>query len=134
MFTTLDQSYFTGSFARNENTVVHNGIKYELLEGGTLIAENEHRTGSWRRNNLSLPEVDAEADIFSVFFENSGSYAYTVMSEKTEALFEVIVNKPSVQAVRLPDGRIAASFISSGKFSFEGKTYKGCVGTAEIFD
>lgn len=134
MVTTLDQSYYTGDFVQDGNVVIHNGIRYELLEGGTLIAENEHRTGSWRRNNLTLADIAAEGDIFTVYTENTGSYAYTVMAENTDARFEVIVNTPSVQAVRLPDGRVAAAFYSAGSFTDNGKTYVGVIGTAKIFD
>ncbi|MBQ6165773.1 MAG: hypothetical protein IJK23_14985 [Clostridia bacterium] len=133
MFTTLDQSYYTGSFTQDGNTVIHNGIKYELLEGGTLIAETEHRTGSWRRNNLTLADIPAEGDIFTVYTENTGFYAYTVMAEGTDAQFEVIVNTPTVQAVKLPDGRIAAAFFSRGSFEYGGETYTGSAGTAKIF-
>ncbi len=133
MRTTLDQSYYTGSFMQDGNTVVHNGLKYELLEGGELLAVNERRTGSWRRNNLTMADIPAEGEIFTVYTENTGAYAYTVMAEETNAVFEVIVNTPAVQAVRLPDGRIAASFITSGSFSDRGRTYVGVIGTAKIF-
>ena len=133
MYTTLDQSFFAGNYTQDGNTVIHNGIKYELLGGGTLIAANEHRTGSWRRNNLTLADIPAEGDIFTVYTENTGSYAYTVMAENTDARFEVIVNTPAVQAVKLPDGRIAASFISAASFSYNGHTYTGVIGTARIF-
>ena len=133
MFTTLDQSYFTGEFSQDGNTVIHNGIKYELLEGGTLIAENVHRAGSWRRNNLTYSDIPAEGDIFTVYTENTGSYAYTVMSENTDAEFEVIENTPSVQAVRLPDGRIATAFLARGSFTYNGNTYNGKAGTANTF-
>ena len=134
MFTTLDQSYYAGSFVRDGNTVLHNGIKYELLEGGALTAEPAHRTGSWRRNNLTLADIPAEGDIFTVYAENTGSYAYTVMAEGTDAQFEVIVNTPTLQAVRLPDGRIAAAFFAKGSFAYDGNTYKGSAGTAKIFE
>ena len=134
MYTTLDQSFYTGSFVQEGNTVIHNGIKYELLEGGTLLAGNEHRTGSWRRNNLTLGDVPAEGDIFTVYTENTGSYAYTVMAEGTDEHFEVIVNTPAVQAVKLPDGRLAAAFYTAGSFTYQGKTYVGVLGTAKIFD
>ncbi len=134
MFTTLDQSYYTGAYAQDGNTVIHNGIKYELLEGGTLIAEAGRRTGSWRRNNLTMPDVLAEGDVFTVSTENTGAYAYTVMAENTDARFEVIVNTPSVQAVRLPDGRIAAAFCTAGTFRYQNETYVGVPGTARIFD
>ena len=133
MVTTLDQSYYAGSYLQDGNTVVHNGIRYELLEGGTLIAEAEHRTGSWRRNSLTQPDVAAEGDIFTVYTQNTGAYAYTVMAEGTDARFEVIVNTPSVQAVRLPDGRVAAAFYSAGSFSYNGKTYVGAPGMTRVY-
>jgi chondroitin AC lyase len=133
MVTTLDQSFFTGSFLQEGNTVIHNGIRYELLQGGALLAKSERRTGSWRRNNLTLADIPAEGDIFTVYTENTGSYAYTVMAENTDAHFEVIVNTPAVQAVKLPDGRLAAAFYTSGSFTYQGKTYIGVPGTARIF-
>jgi chondroitin AC lyase len=132
MFTTLDQSFYAGSFEQDGNTVIHNGVRYELLQGGALTAGSEHRTGSWRRNNLTLSDTAAEGDIFTLSAENTGSYAYTVMAEHTDAHFEVIVNTPSVQAVRLPDGRVAAAFYSAGSFRDGGKTYRGVAGTAII--
>ncbi len=55
------------------------------------------------------------------------------MAENTDARFEVIVNTPAVQAVKLPDGRIAAAFISAGSFSYNGNTYMGVIGTARFF-
>ena len=134
MRTALDQCRYTGAFERDGNTVIHNGIRYELLEGGALSAGSEHRTGSWRRNNLTLADVPAEGEIFSVYAENTGSYAYTVMPETANAHFEVIVNTPAVQAVKLPDGRIAASFFGPGSFSYNGKTYRSAVAAARIFD
>lgn len=134
MNTTIDQSFYTGSHIQNGNTVIHNGIKYELLEGGTLSAENERRIGSWRRNNLTLPDVFEQGDIFTIYTENTGSYAYTVMSENTCEEFEVIINTPSVQAVKMPSGKIAASFFASTHFAFEGKTYTGEIGKSYFFD
>ena len=133
MVTTLDQSYYAGSCRQDGNTVVHNGVKYELLEGGALIAEAEHRVGSWRRNSLTQPDVTAEGDIFTVYTQSTGAYAYTVMAEGTDARFEVIVNTPSVQAVRLPDGRVAAAFYCAGSFTFNGKTYVGVPGMTRIY-
>ncbi|MCR4615851.1 MAG: hypothetical protein K5756_06860 [Clostridiales bacterium] len=133
MFTTLDQSYYAGSFRQDGNTVIHNGIKYELLQGGSLCAGSEHRVGNWRRNNLTMPDAYAEGDVFTVFFANSGSYAYSVMSENTQADFEVIMNTEKIQAVKLPDGRIAAVFLSAGSFDYDGSTYKGLAGNAYIF-
>ncbi len=132
MNTTLDQCLYTGSFERDGNTVIHNGIKYTVLEGGALTAENEHRTGDWHRNNLPYASTPEEGDVFTASIENTGSYAYTVMSENTDAEFEIIMNNESVQAVKLPDGRIAASFFEKTEFTYAGRTYKGNAGEAII--
>ncbi len=133
MNTTVDQSYYTGSYSFKGNTVIHNGIKYTVLEGGKVTAENRHSTGSWRRNNTTQPNVPVEGDIFTISIENTGSYAYTVMSEKTDEKFEIIVNNESIQAVKMPDGKIAAAFYTKGKFDFEGKTYSGKAGKSYIY-
>lgn len=132
MNTTLDQCFYTGSFKKYGNTVIHNGIKYTVLEGGALSAASEHRNGDWHRNNLPYASTPAEGDIFTVSIENNGSYAYTVMGENTDAEFEIIINNESVQAVKLPDGRIAASFFEKTEFSYVGKTYNGNAGEAII--
>lgn len=132
MNTTLDQCLYAGSFEKNGNTVIHNGIKYTVLEGGKLTAENEHRTGDWHRNNLPYASSPAEGDVFTVSIENTGSYAYSVMSENTDAEFEVIINNEDVQAVKLPDGRIAASFFTKTEFTYGGQTYNGNSGEAMI--
>lgn len=132
MNTTLDQCFYAGSFKKDGNTVIHNGIKYTVLEGGALSAASEHRNGDWHRNNLPYASTPAEGDIFTVSIENNGSYAYTVMGENTDAEFEIIINIESVQAVKLPDGRIAASFFEKTEFSYAGKTYNGNAGEAII--
>ena len=133
MNTTLNQCFYAGSFTRDGNTVIHGGIKYTVLDGGKLTAESKQVVGDWHRNNIPNAPEKAEADIFTVSIENTGSYAYTVMSENTDAEFKVIVNNENIQAVRLPDGRIAASFFKKGSFDFGGKTYSGKAGEAKIF-
>lgn len=133
MNTTIDQSYYTGSFMQDGNTVIHNGIKYNILSGGTVHADAVHRTGTWNRNNVTLPSLSAEADLFTLYLENNGSYAYSVMSENTDADFTVIENNESLQTVRLPNGRVAAVFFKNGNFSFNGTTYSGKAGEAKIY-
>ena len=133
MNTTLDQSFYAGSFVRDGNTVIHNGIKYTVLDGGALSAGSKHVVGDWHRNNIPNAPEKAEGDIFTVSIENTGTYAYTVMSENTNAEFEVIMNTEKIQVVKLPDGRIAASFFKKGSFDFGGKTYSGKAGEAKIF-
>lgn len=133
MNTCLDQCFFAGNYEQNGSTVIHNGIKYELLEGGQLLAAPEHRTGSWKRNNLPMSDEPVEGDVFTVFFKNSGSYAYTVMSVNTDERYEVIENTEDLQAVRMPDGTLAAVFFKNGSFTYAGNTYSGKAGNAYIF-
>ncbi len=133
MNTTLDQCFYAGSFSRDGNTVIHNGIKYTVLEGGKLSAWNEHRTGDWHRNNLPMASEAAEGDIFTVAVENTGSYAYTVMSENTDEEFKVIANNEKVQAVLMPDGTAAAAFFEKAEFSWNGKTCSGKAGEVRFF-
>ncbi len=133
MYTTLDQCFYTGSFSRDGNTVIHNGIKYTVLEGGKLSARNEHRTGDWHRNNLANAAIAAEGDIFTIAVENTGSYAYTVMSENTDEEFKVIANTEKVQAVLMPDGTAAAAFFAKAEFSWNGEICSGKAGEVKFF-
>lgn len=135
MNTTIDQCFYKGSFTNEDGTVVHNGIKYKIYEGGKLSAGSKIATGNWHRNNLPITDAaPVTADIFTISLENNGSYAYAVMGEKTDAEFEIIKNTEDIQAVRLPDGRIAASFFTAGEFTYGGKTYSGKAGEAKIFE
>ena len=134
LFTTLDQAFASGEYVQNGNVVINNGIKYTVLEGENPVASVNHIFGDWRRNNLTIPNIPAEGDVFTLFMPCSGSYAYSVMAENTEADFKVIVNTDRIQAVQLPDGRVAASFIKKGEFNFEGRTYSGKAGKAYIFE
>lgn len=132
LITTIDQAYYTGNLINNGNEVIHNGIKYTLLEGGNLTAKHENRTGTWRRNNLSYGTEPVSEDIFSVSFINKGSYAYSVMSEKTDETIKVIKNTDAVQAIKMPDGKIAAVFYKDCSFNYNGVTYKGSAGKSYV--
>lgn len=132
MNTTLDQCFAVGTPVVNGNVILHNGIKYTVYAGGGISARTEHRTGNWKRNNLTYPDIAAEGDIFTLSLKNTGSYAYSVMSENTDAAFEVIANTDKVQAVRLPDGRVAAAFFAKTSFTYGGVAYSGKAGDTLI--
>lgn len=133
MNTCIDQCFLAGDYTVDGRTVTHNGIKYTVLEGGKLTASAEHRRGNWTRNNPTLNDKPADGDIFTVSLANTGSYAYSVMSTETDSEYEVIVNTESVQAVRMPDGRIAAAFYTDTSFTFDGVTYSGKAGEGKIY-
>lgn len=134
MNTTINQCFYKGEYECDGTTAIHNGIKYKRLDGGKITVKTEHRNGNWKRNNLSVGDIPAQGDIFTAYFENTGSYAYSVMSENTDEEIKIIMNTEKIQAIVLPDGRIAASFIESGSFDYDGKTYSEKSGVVKIFD
>ncbi len=134
MNTTINQCMYKGEFSNDGTEVIHNNIKYTRLDGGKIIAKAEHVNGNWKRNNLSVGDIPAEADVFTAYFENSGSYAYSVMNKNTNAEIVIISNTEKLQAVVLPDGRIAAAFIEKGSFNYNGKTYSEKAGTVKIYE
>lgn len=134
MNTCIDQSMSAGDVIINGNTVIHNSIKYTVLEGGELTAKTEHRTGSWKRNSLIQSDAPIEGDVFTCSIKNNGSYAYSVMNEKTQAEYKIIVNNENVQAVKMPDGTVAAVFYANSSFTCGGETYSGSAGQAYIYD
>lgn len=133
LITTIDQSFAAGDFTCENNTAIHNGIKYTLIDGGTLNACQKHVTGSWHRNNLGYSDTAVEGDIFTASFVNNGSYAYSVMTEDTDESITVIQNTPDIQAVVMPDGTVAAVFYKNGSFAYNGHTYTGQAGQAYFY-
>lgn len=132
--TTIDQSYYTGNITASNNLVIHNGIKYNLISGGNLKSVYERKTGNWRRNNLMYGTETVEEDILTVYFENKGTYSYSVMPENVDEQIRIICNTPSIQAVELPDGRVACVFYKNGSFEFNGRTVTGSESKAYIID
>lgn len=134
LYTTLNQCFANGETLGNGNTVIHGGIKYTVYEGGAITAETGLRTGDWHRNNLPYRSIPASGSIFTAYLTGNNSYAFSVMGENTDAVFEVIENSENVQAVKLPDGRIAAAFFAKTSFTCGGKTYSGKAGDAVIYN
>lgn len=133
MNTTIDQCFVADDFTINGNEIVHNRIKYTIIDGGEVSVESEHRNGNWARNNLPVKDLAAEGDVLTISLKNKGSYAYSVMSVNTDACAEIISNTESLQAIKLPDGNVAAVFYQSGSFEYNGVTYSGTAGNAYIY-
>lgn len=134
METTVDQGFYTGSFVQKGNTVIYNGIRYTALSGEDFQMQTGMREGNWRRNNASLSDDTVKASMFTLSFPCDGTYAYSVMAEGTNETVQILQNTSKIQAVRLPDGRVAAVFYVNGSFQSNGKTYTGLAGQAKIFD
>lgn len=130
--TTINQCLAKGEYETDGNSVIHNNIRYTRLDGNEISVKCENRQGNWMRNNTPIGDKPAEGSVFTAFFENTGSYAYSVMSATTYETVEIIVNTRSVQAVKLPDGRIAAAFSENASFTYNGQSYSGNAGTAII--
>lgn len=133
MITTIEQCNYDGIHSFDGKTIIHSGIKYRVLQGGEINVYTEQRTGSYRRNNLSENSTIFSGEVFFATINNTGNYAYSVMAENTDDNYIVIKNTETIQAVVLPNGKIAAVFYTPGSFNFEGKTYSSKTAAAKVF-
>ncbi|HBL41630.1 MAG TPA: hypothetical protein DDY98_08820 [Ruminococcaceae bacterium] len=130
MVTTLQQETAQGNFSRNENTVIHNGVKYTVYQGGEMNAQIKTQTGSWKRNNANGSTDAVQGEVFTLTVKNEGSYAYSVMSDSTNDTYTVVENNEDVQAVLMPDGSLCAAFYTDTAFVYGGRIYFGFIGSS----
>ena len=125
--TTVEQCFYVGQHMADENLVVHNGVKYVNLDNSTrFVTTAEHRTGSWKRNNLPMREEMSEGEIFTVTLDRDhDGYAYLIQPESMGGKFEVIENTADVQIIKIPDGRIFAHFFTDCEITVDGKKIVG---------
>ena len=125
--TTVEQCFLAGDYSASDDLVTHNGIKYiNLDKQNRFITTAEHRTGSWKRNNIPMGDIAAEGDVFEITLDRGhNAYAYLIQPVSKNGSFEVIANTEDVQAVRIPDGRIFAHFFADGEITVDGKTVAG---------
>ena len=133
MITTIEQCRYAGTYQSDGRNITHAGIKYSILQGGNVNVYTENRTGTYQRNNKTANSTTYSGEVFFATMDYSGGFAYSVMAEKDSDSYTVIENNEKIQAVRLPNGKIAAVFIKPGSFSFEGKRYTSLFAKAVIF-
>ena len=127
MITTIQQCNYAGTHTFDGKNIIHSGIKYSILQGGEAHVYTQQQRGNYKRNNLSENSTMYSGEVFFATLNNNGSYAYSVMGEHTDDNYIVIENNESIQAVVLPNGKIAAVFYEPGSFDYGGKTGYHCL-------
>lgn len=133
MITTIQQCNYAGTHTFDGKNIVHSGIKYSILQGGEAHVYTQQQRGNYKRNNLSENSTMYSGEVFFATLNNNGSYAYSVMGENTNDNYIVIENNEAIQAVVLPNGKIAAVFYEPGSFDYGGKTYISETAAALVF-
>ena len=125
--TTVEQCLCTGDVKADDNLVCHNGIKYiNLDEKSKFITTVEHRTGSWKRNNIPMDDIQSENDVIEITLDRGhDGYAYLIQPETKDGKFEVLANTDDIQAIRIPDGRVFAHFFVDGEIEVDGEKIAG---------
>ncbi|GEM_PF-2493337 len=136
MFTTVQQEISNGKYTKNGNVYTHNGVKYQIYDGGIVTASTKKQSGSWSRISASGSAATVTKDVFTLKIANEGSYAYSVMSTNTNETYEVVCNTIDCQAVKMPSGKIIAVCYTAGTtFDYGGKTYfLGSEGSVTVFN
>lgn len=120
LITTVEQCLATGKVNISDHLVEHNGIKYINLDTrNKFITSVEHRTGSWKRNNIPMDDIQSEDDVLEITLDRThNGYAYLIQPETKDGKFEVLANTEDFQAVRIPDGRVFAHFFKDGAYTY----------------
>lgn len=123
--TVVNQTRARGGIRTGDGWIWHDGIGYA---GQGLAARTESRRGDWNVVDGHHREpAPTEGDVFTVAIEHGvrpkdAGYAYALIpglpadQSGAAALFpaEVLANTPALQAVRWPDGTVAAVFHQAG--------------------
>ncbi len=113
--TTVEQCPLVGEIKREDNSIIHNEIRYTSLDGREMVLETPHVVGSWKRNNRLYSDEPVEKDMFILTFpytkETDGRYAYMITTAAELApKVTVIENTDDMQAVEIEGIGIMAVF------------------------
>ena len=119
LVSTVDQCLVQGDVVVENNSIIHNAIRYTALQDTHIESTVETKQGSWRRNNIALSEKMVSADVLTLsinhFGKNKCTYAYMISSADTPLpKVDVLQNDCALQAIRLPDGSVMAVSHQSG--------------------
>jgi hypothetical protein len=134
LVTTVDQCIFQGEVVSQNNSIIHNGIRYTALQDTHIKYAAETKRGSWRRNNIGLSDESVSEEVLTLSIEHVSkdkcSYAYMISAEETPTpKVEILQNDSTVQAIRLADGSIMAVFHAPATLSVNGDEIIGDTGT-----
>lgn len=110
-----------------------NVVYSALGSGDNLTCEVKEQIGTYQRNNPNgnYTKDEQKHKVLTVTYKpangvTDNSYAYSIQpkSKVDKKIFKLAANTEDVQAIELPNGKIAACFYkNAGKFIYEGKTY-----------
>lgn len=134
VFTTVNQCFAedTDLSSISEGKCQNGGFIYENLDESTVFAAKvEQKTGSWYRNNQTLPRDEVSGEIFTLQIPKTdkGTYAYIAYpaAEKTLAV-KVLRNDSQCQAI-VADEKVYAVFHETSELSLpNGTALKGNTG------
>ena len=131
---TVDQCLVQGDTLTEDNSIIHNGIRYTALRDTQIKASVETKRGNWRRNNAALSDDAVSAEVLTLSIEHAEKdrceYAYMISSADTPlANVEVLRHDCALQAIRLPDGSVMAVFHRADALAIEDKKIVGNAGT-----
>ena len=145
LHTTIEQCIVhdgqTPSISDDCQVVTHGNVVYSNLDLEEKFEIDNTKlsgvSGKWYRNNHAYdPQDTATAKVLHVKLDrkNKNSYAYCIQPKtKITKKFIVICNNPEVQAIKLPNGKIAAAFYKDATFEYDGRTYSGSAKEYKIF-
>ena len=130
--TTIDQAFAQEAEIVSER-LAHSGLfSYHALSGAAHFTIT-HKTGSTQRNNLERAPEKREGDVFCATLEDvKESYAYAITPRNTPLVCDILENTPTLQAVRMPSGKIYVACHTDGTFEVDGATYEGKAGACYI--
>ncbi|HCE42552.1 MAG TPA: hypothetical protein DET40_03275 [Lentisphaeria bacterium] len=107
--------------------VEHDGLRYAFAKPCTVNISTGSQDGNWSRvfKNSQTPKGKISKEVFSVWIDHgkkpeSADYLYVILpSGKEMDPSDIVMDKPSLHAVRLTGGTVAASFREAGKFEYE---------------
>lgn len=142
--TTIDQFIPQGKteLSSDGKAFFHNNVVYKNIEEGDeykiKAPAAELRTEKWKRNNTSYPlDTDTITKfVQTVYLDNPSTerYAYSIQpKDKYDLKFEVAKNDHEVQAVMMPNGKMACYFWKECTFPYKGIDYSGEKGEFKVF-
>ncbi len=117
---------------KNSNKGVDTSVYYRPLTGPSITLKTPTVTGNFQRNHsvATSKEITQKTMIayLPIDTTNNNSYAYTIQTKSKIDLFSLVTNTEDVQAVRLPNYKIAACFYNKDP---EKQTFKYNSGRGE---
>ncbi len=138
-------SLITNGAENNDLNTIGNNIVYGLVSGNfspfassdiydgeTIISKIEtDNDGNCRFADVDYKDKDRASWLTARHITRTEQLAILYRRETDENI-KIICNTDSIQAIELPDGRIASVFYKNGSFEYNGKTFSGKAGNAYI--